>query len=56
MIVTEIVKEFVSMTGCWVGDLTFCLRIPLIWCVSLVTMKVDLVLGVLIVRIFLCHF
>ena len=53
MVITELVQEFVLVSVVPVSDLTFCLGIPLIFCVGLVAVEVDLPLRVLVVRIFL---
>ena len=53
MVITELVQEFVTMTVVPVGNLTIMLFVPLVLFMLLITMKVDFVLGVLVVWIFL---
>ena len=55
MIVTELIKEFVTVTVVPVSDLALSCRVPLVFFVLLVAVKVDFVLGVLVVRILLFH-
>ncbi len=56
MVITELIKELVTMTVVSVSDLAIMLFVPLVLFMLLIAMKVDFVLGVLVVWIFLyCH-
>ena len=56
MVVAELIEDLVLMTVVPVGQFAFGLWIPLVFFVLLVAVKVDFVLGVLVVRIFFSHF
>ena len=56
MVITELIEKFVLVTVVPVSDLAFSLRVPLVVFMFLVAMKVNFVLGVLVVRIFFSHF
>jgi len=55
MVIAEFIEKFILMAVVPVSDLTFGLRVPLVLFVFLVTMEIDFVLGVLVVRIFFSH-
>ena len=55
MVIAELIEEFVTVTVVPVSDLALGCRVPLVIFVLLIAVKVDFVLGVLVVRIFFSH-
>ena len=56
MVITELIEEFITVTVVPVSDLALSCRVPFVIFVLLIAVKVDFVLGVLVVRISFSHF
>ena len=56
MIITELVEKFVTVTVVPVSDLALSLRVPFVFLMLFIAVKVNFELGILVVGIFFSHF